>query len=116
MMSIQTQVQAVIDGILTGKLLETFDTYYADNVVMSENRQEERVGKAANREYEQKFLGNVQEFHGAQVGRILVDGDHAAVEWTFDLTFKGGNRVKMQQVTVQTWKDGKIIREDFYHG
>jgi hypothetical protein len=116
MMSIHQQVQAVIDGILAGKLLDTFDRYYADNVVMSENRKDERIGKAANREYEQKFVGNVQEFHGAQVGRVLVDNENAAVEWTFDLTFKGGNRVKMQQVAVQTWKDEKIIREDFYHG
>ena len=115
-MSIKTHVQAVIDGILAGKLLETFDKYYGDDVVMSENRKDERVGKAANRAYEQKFVENVQEFHGAQVGRVLVDGDHAAVEWTFDLTFKGGNRVTMQQVAVQTWKNGKIVREDFYHG
>ena len=115
-MSIKSQVQAVIDGILTGKILETFDAYYADNVVMSENLKDERVGKAANREYELKFLDNVQEFHGAKVGRVIVEGDHAAVEWTFDVTFKGGNRVSMQQVAVQTWKDGKIVREDFYHG
>ena len=115
-MSVKTQVQAVIDGILTGKILETFDAYYADDVVMSENLKDERVGKAANREYELKFLDNVQEFHGAKVGRVIVEGDHAAVEWTFDLTFKGGNRVAMQQVAVQSWKDGKIIREDFYHG
>lgn len=114
-MSIKSQVQAVIDGILAGKLLETFDKYYAEEIVMSENRQDERVGKAANREYEKKFIESIQEFHGAQVGRTIVDGDHAAVEWTFDLTFKGGNRVKMQQVTVQTWKNEKIIREDFYH-
>ncbi len=115
-MSINTQVQAVIDGILSGKILETFDAYYASDVVMSENQAEERVGKAVNREYEIKFLDNVLEFHGAQVGRVIVDGDHAAVEWSFDITFKDGNRVKMQQVAVQTWKDGKIIREDFYHG
>ena len=115
-MSIRNQVQAVIDGILGGKILETFDAYYAEDVVMSENRKDERVGKATNREYELKFLESVQEFHGAKAGRILVDGDHAAVEWTFDVTFKGGNRVKMEQVTVQTWKDGKIVREDFYHG
>jgi ketosteroid isomerase-like protein len=115
-MSIKAQVQSVIDGILKGKILETFDTYYADDVVMSENRTEERVGKAVNREYEIKFLDSIQEFHGAQVGRVVVDGDHAAVEWSFDITFKDGNRVKMQQVAVQTWKDGKIIREDFYHG
>jgi len=114
-MSINNQVQAVIDGVRAGKVLETFDAYYADDVVMSENRKNERVGKAANRKYELQFLENVQEFHGAQVGRVIVDGDHAAVEWTFDITFKGGNRVNMQQVAVQTWKDGKIAREDFYH-
>ena len=115
-MSIKNHVQAVIDGIVTGKVLETFDAYYADDVVMSENKTDERVGKAANREYEIQFLNNVQEFHGAQVGRVIVDGDHAAVEWSFDITFKDGNRVEMQQVAVQTWKDGKIVREDFYHG
>ncbi len=63
-MNIKHQVQAVINGILAGKLLETFVAYYADDVVMSENRKDERVGKAANREYEEKFVGNVQEFHG----------------------------------------------------
>jgi len=115
-MSIKAQVQTVIDGIKAGKILETFDAYYADDVVMSENRKDERVGKAANRKYEIQFLDNVQEFHGAQVGRMIVDGEHAAVEWTFDITFKGGNRVTMQQVAVQTWKNGKVVREDFYHG
>jgi len=115
-MSIKAQVQAVIDGVKAGKILETFDAYYANDVVMSENRKDERVGKEANRKYEIQFLDNVREFHDAQVGRVIVDGDHAAVEWTFDLTFKGGNRVSMQQVAVQTWKHGKVVREDFYHG
>jgi ketosteroid isomerase-like protein len=115
-MSTKNLVQSVIDGILSGKLLETFDAYYADDVVMSENQKDERVGKAANRAYEVKFMENVQEFHGAKVGRVIVEGDHAAVEWTFEVTFKGGNRVVMHQVAVQTWKDGKVIREDFYHG
>ena len=115
-MTVKNQVQSMIDGILSGKLLETFDAYYADDVVMSENKKEERVGKAANRDYELQFLDSIQEFHGAKVGRVIVDGDHAALEWTFDVTFKGGNRVTMEQVAVQTWKDEKIIREDFYHG
>ena len=115
-MSTKTHAQAVIDGILAGKLLETFDAYYSDDVVMSENRTAERIGKAVNREYEIQFLNSIQEFHGAQVGRVIIDGDHAAIEWSLDITFKDGNRVNMQQATVQTWKDGKIIREDFYHG
>ncbi len=109
-------VQAVIDGILGGKILETFDQYYAEDVVMSENGVNERVGKAENRTYEEAFVNGV-EFHAASVGRVLVDGDHAAVEWTLQFTPKdSGQRVVQQQVAVQTWKDGKIAREVFYHG
>jgi len=114
-MSTKANVRAVIDGILAGKILETFDAYYADDVVMSENGAEERVGKAENRAYEEQFVNGV-EFHGAEVGRVVVDGDHSAVEWTFDLTPKGGERVVQKQVALQTWKDGKVVREDFYHG
>jgi ketosteroid isomerase-like protein len=114
-MSIRENVQAVIDGILAGKILETFDRYYADDVVMTENGVEERVGKAANRAYEEGFIDNV-EFHGATVGRVVVEGDHAAVEWTFDFTPKGGDRLTQKQVALQTWKDGRVVREDFYHG
>ena len=108
-------VQQVIDGILAGQLLETFDRLYDDEVVMSENGGDERVGKAANREYEEAFVNGV-EFHGASVGRVVVDGDEAAVEWSFDFTPKGGERVVQRQVALQTWRDGKVVREDFYHG
>ena len=109
------QVQAVIEGILSGQILETFDTWYHDDVVMTENGANARVGKAANREYEQNFVENVQ-FHGAKTGRVVIDGDHAAVEWEFDFTPTGGDRVVQKQVALQTWQDGKIIREDFYYG
>jgi ketosteroid isomerase-like protein len=114
-MSIRDQVRAVVDGILAGDILGTFDRYYADDVVMSENGADERVGKATNRAYEEAFVNGV-EFHGASVGAVLVDGDRAAVEWTFDLTPKGGERVQQRQVTVQEWRDGKVVRETFYHG
>jgi len=108
-------VQAVIDGIKGGAILETFDRYYADDVVMSENGSDERIGKETNRAYEQQFVENF-EFHGAEASTIVVDGDHAAVEWCFDLTPKGGERVEQRQVSLQTWRDGKVVREVFYHG
>ena len=75
-MSIHENVQAVIDGILKGEILETFDRFYADDVVMSENGVDERVGKAANREYEEAFVNGVT-FHGAEVGEVLVDGERS---------------------------------------
>jgi len=113
-MSTKENVQAVIDGTLRGEILETFERYYADDVVMSENGVEDRVGKAVNREYEKQFVANV-EFHGAKVGRIIVDGDSAAIEWEFDMTPKGGDRITQRQVAFQTWKNGKVLREVFYY-
>ena len=113
-MDTRALVQAVIDGILQGDILGTFDEYYADDVVMSENGADERVGKAVNREYEEYFVNNY-DFNEVTLGSVIVDGDKAAIEWTFDMAPKGGERVIQKQVAVQTWKDGKIIREDFYH-
>ena len=114
-MSIRDNVQAVIDGILKGDILGTFDRWYADDIVMSENGMDERIGKAANRAYEEAFVNGV-EFHGVELGTVIVDGNHASIEWAFDLTPKGGERTVQKQVAIQTWGDGKIVREVFYHG
>ena len=86
-MSTRENVRAVIDGILKGDILGTFDRWYADDVVMSENGADERVGKAACRAYEEAFVSGV-EFHGAELGSVLVDEEQAAIEWSFDLGAK----------------------------
>lgn len=114
-MSNRDNVQAIIDGILQGDILGTFDRFYSDDIVMSENGSNERVGKASCRAYEEEFVGGV-EFHGATVGRVIIEGDQAAIEWAFDLTPKGGERTVQKQVAVQSWLNSKVVREDFYHG
>jgi hypothetical protein len=32
-----------------------------------------------------------------------------------DLTFKGGNRMAMEQTAIQTWQNGQIVHERFYY-
>lgn len=113
-MEVRKDVQAVIDGILAGRILDTFDRYYADDVVMSENGVEETRGKAANRKREEQFVANVT-VHGASVGAVIIEGDKAAVEWSMDATPKGGDRTTMRQVALQWWRNGKVVREVFYH-
>ena len=70
-------VQAVIDGILSGKILEAFESYYHDDVVMSENGGRNESARTPTGEYEEQFVNNV-EFHGAEAVTVLIDGDHAA--------------------------------------
>lgn len=116
-MTFAEQVQAVIDGTLKGDILGTFERWYADDVVMSENGTEDRVGKDLNRTYEEAFVANM-EFHSASVGRVCIDDERqtAAVEWVFEMTPKaGGDRIVQKQVAFQTWKDGLVVHEIFYY-
>jgi ketosteroid isomerase-like protein len=105
----------VNDDVLSGKALEAFEKYYADDVVMQENSDEPRQGKAANRKAEEEFFASVESFNGGSVKARAVNGDVTFSEWEYDLTFKGGNRIKMNQVAVRRWKDGKIVNERFYY-
>jgi hypothetical protein len=44
-----------------------------------------------------------------------VNGNVSFSEWEYDLTFKGGQRIKLSQVAVRRWKNGKIVNERFYY-
>lgn len=100
-----------------GKLLEGFEKYYAENVVMQELGEEPRVGKDINRTHEINFMLSIKEVHGGDIISFAEDAEKnkTMVESWMDLTFANGFRVKMQQVAVQTWENGLIVNEIFYH-
>jgi ketosteroid isomerase-like protein len=103
------------DDVLSGKIMEAFEQYYADDVVMQENSEEPRKGKAENRKAEEQFMASVEAFNGASVKASALNGNVTFSEWEMDITFKGGNRVKMSQVAVRQWKNGKIAHERFFY-
>ena len=102
--------------ILDGQAMDAFEKFYADDIVMQENNQPPRAGKALNREFEEKFFAAIKEFHGVTLGDVAVGGDISFSEWTFDVTFQDGTRMANPQVTRRKWQGGKVINERFYHG
>ena len=113
--SVQELDKQLNDDVLSGKIMDAFEKYYADDVVMQENSEEPRVGKAANRKAEEEFMSSVEAFNGASVKASAVNGDVTFSEWEMDITFKGGKRVTMSQVAVRKWKNGKIAHERFFY-
>ncbi|HYU16342.1 MAG TPA: nuclear transport factor 2 family protein [Candidatus Acidoferrum sp.] len=102
--------------IATGKgFPDGFEKFYADGVVMMEGNGESYQGKEVNRKREMEFLSNVQEFHGARLVAVAAEGDVGFSEWEYEVTFKGGKRVTLQQVARRRWKDGKVVHERFYY-
>ena len=101
--------------ILTGKAMEGFERYYADDIVMQENSDTPFVGKDFNRKREIEFFSSIAEFHDGKLEASAVDGDTTFGQWSMDVTFKNGHRAVMNQVAVRKWKDGKIVHERFFY-
>ncbi len=101
--------------VLTGKALEGFEKFYADDVVMQENSEEPRVGKELNRKFEQEFFASIASWNEGKLAASAVNGDTSFSEWYMDVTFKNGYNYKASQVAVRKWKDGKIVHERFFY-
>eukprot|EP01132_Coremiostelium_polycephalum_P007649 gene7649-9408_t len=111
--NIRANLEAIIKGIQENKILEVFDKYYHEDVVMYEKGDStNRVGKPANRKAEEGFVNNAT-IHEAKVLKVLVDGDNSAYEMYMDFTY-GGNKVAKTQWALQQWKEGLVIKEEFY--
>ena len=100
-------------AILAGDILNAFEKFYADDVVMHENDSPPFTGKSVNRKREEDFVNSVQEFHEARLLGEAVNGDTSYSEWEYDLTFKSGIRMKLQQVASRRWKNGHVSHERF---
>lgn len=115
MTDLKTQVDALNQKILEGKILDAFEEYYAGDVVMQDNDYPARVGKDVNRQYEEAFVNGLTEFRGAKLVNSLVSDGIAVNEWWFDYSHKDYGVRNYTQVSVQRWKNGKIVEEKFYY-
>lgn len=100
-----------------GKLLEAFDTYYAENSVKVEGSGQVIEGKAANRETQLEWLDSVVSMNGSGVTAMAEDPENGTVliETWADVTFKGDMNVRIEQTAVQKWENGQIVHERFYY-
>lgn len=104
------------DLILQGKALDAFEKYYHDDVIMQENESTPTVGKDANRKREQEFFEAITEFRSARPLKVTVGEGVTMVEWHYDYTHKDWGVRNYRQISVQEWKNGKIVKETFYYG
>lgn len=115
-MTIKEKLEDLNQMVLNGQVLEAFDKYYHEEVVMSENNQDPLVGKTACRQKEEAFVNGLTAFRGAEVKNVAIGEGVSMVEWFFDYSHKDWGDRTYNQVAVQEWKDGQIIRETFYYG
>jgi hypothetical protein len=75
--------------VTNGKLMDAFEKYYHDDVVMQENHNPGVKGKDFHRNRELEFLSNITEFRNASVDGLAVNGNtrekvHAGISSTME--------------------------------
>ncbi|HEY4057434.1 MAG TPA: SnoaL-like domain-containing protein [Kofleriaceae bacterium] len=104
------------EGIMSGKAMEVFEEFYADDIVMQENTEQPYVGKDFNRKREIEFFSSVEAFHNGAILSSAVEGNVSFTEVEMEVTLKGVGRITMTQVARRKWNDaGKVVHERFYH-
>lgn len=115
MSALLAKIDDLNDLVLQGKALEAFEKYYHDDVIMQENENIPTIGKEANLNREKEFFASITEFRGAKPLKITVGENVSMVQWHYDYTHKDWGIRNYTQVSVQEWKDGKIIKEQFFY-
>lgn len=100
-----------------GRTLEAMQRFYADEVVVFENRELSRAGKERCIEFE---LEQQKEAHRPATLRALKHACNETtgagfVEWLIRFETAAGRPMRLEEVAVQSWRDGEIVEERFYY-
>jgi ketosteroid isomerase-like protein len=114
-MSTRARVQELVRYVQAGRIPEAIEEFYAEGVTMQENRQPPTVGRAANLARERAFGDSIECWHEVSARSVAVDADRVLIEWVFDYTTREGQRIRMEEIAQQTWRDGRIERERFFY-
>lgn len=97
-----------------GKILDSIDTYFADNCVFIEPDGSRRDSKAAERAHLEGFFASLKSFDGATLHNQSVGDNVSMSEWTFNMTGGDGAPIVWHEVLVREWRDDLIVSEKYY--
>jgi hypothetical protein len=107
-------VGVLIEMVERGAYLEAFDRCYAPDAVVQENDSAERAGIDTLIANEKAVLGAFRSITGRALASF-VSGDQAVIHWAFDFVGHDGSLGRLDELALQTWRDGLIVHEKFYY-
>lgn len=113
--TLQQRLQGLLDHIRTGKIVEAMNEFYDPDTVMQDNANPPTKGLAANIEREKQFLNGVKEWKGFHVTASAVGENVTLYECVMEFIATNGQPVRLEQVSVAKWNNGKIVHERFYY-
>jgi hypothetical protein len=117
MTKLKNNVEKLNVLIKDGKIMEAFEKYYGEEVIIQVNGNSPITGKEKNRKREMIFLQEIEKLNSAEINSVTFGGTEDNVsmtEWAINIENKEGEKKIIYRVNVQHWKDDKIINEKLY--
>lgn len=113
----EKEILAALDELTAlagdGKPMDAFEKFYHNDLEKTDLDGVLVAGKAKNREIGLQLLSKVKTIRDfSRVGQII-KGNRSFLVWSLDFDHADNGQVKVVQVAIQDWQDGKIIRERF---
>jgi ketosteroid isomerase-like protein len=90
------------------------ERYYTEDSSMQENASPPRVGRDLLVTHKRGVLARMSHVYSKAMSSV-VEGDHVAIHWIFELTDKSGKVLRIDEVALQQWRGDKIFRERFFY-
>lgn len=107
-------VEDFVAMIERGEFLEALDRFYAEDMTAQENNQPPRIGRKAQVANETAALKRMR-FDSIKAASWLVDGDRVAINYVFEMTTEGGDRLRMDEIAYQLWRGDRIVSERYFY-
>jgi len=114
MKTLNSTVVAFNSLIQQNKFKEALDEFYADEVVFTTNLNSPAIGIAAFRTVVEEFMQNAK-IEKVELVSLMMEKDLSVTNWYCALDHKKFGSIDMHQLSVQRWKDNKIIQENHFY-
>ena len=113
-MQVANLVSELDEMVGKGQILESIEKFFAPEVVTIEvggaktSTRDEKVGNL------QGFLGSIKTVNGITIHNTASGEDVSLSECTFDFDMQDGSKILWHEVIRRSWKDGKVVEEQYF--
>ena len=110
----RARLDEFIGVVESGDHAGAIERYYTEDSSMQENTMPPRIGRDLLVAHERGVLALMSHVYSKAMSSV-VEGDHVAIHWIFELTDKSGKVHRIDEVALQQWRGDKIFRERFFY-
>lgn len=113
-MSVLDQLSDLDTLVSKGLIVDAVQKYFSEDAQTRDFDGTITKNKSQMLEKMNAFVGAIQEVNGITLHQSVSDQDLSFSEFTFDFAMKDGSHILWHEIIRRLWRDGKVIREQYF--